>query len=133
VTAPILQRLEFIYMPSADPAAEIEHFEQALGARIVFAIERFGTRVAMVELGSGNPTLLFAAHLEGERPILVYRVEDLNAATGQLRERGCEISEEFGIPPGEIRAIETPGGHRLAIYEETRPDRIGSIAGRRDF
>jgi Glyoxalase/Bleomycin resistance protein/Dioxygenase superfamily len=133
VTAPILQSLDFVYMPSADPAAEMAWFERSLGAEIVFAIERFGTRVAMLELGAGSPPLLLAAHLEGERPVLVYRVADLEAAAAALRERGCEVSEEFGIPPGPIRAIEAPGGHRLAIYEETRPDRLGSISGRRDF
>jgi hypothetical protein len=129
----VFKSLDFVYMPSADPAADVRHFEQAFGAEIVFAIERFGTRVAMVELGSGGPPLLFAAHLEGERPILVYRVDDLDSAAALLRERGCAVSEEFGIPPGPIRNVETPGGNRIAIYELTRPGRLESIAGRRDF
>jgi hypothetical protein len=125
--------LDFVYMPSPDPAADARHFEQALGAEIVFTIERFGTRVAMVRLGADSPALLFAAHLEGERAILVYRVEDLDAAAAQLRERGCAVGEEFGIPPGPIRGVDTPGGNRVAIYELTRPERMKSIAGRRDF
>jgi hypothetical protein len=132
VTARLLKSLDFIYMPSADPAAEVSHFEQALGAKVVFAIKRFGTRVAMVELGSG-PALLFAAHLEGERPVLVYRVDDLDLAAEQLGERGCAVGEEFEIPPGRVRAIDAAGGHRIAIYEQTRPERLRSISGRRDF
>jgi hypothetical protein len=129
----MFQSLDFIYMPSPDAAADIGHFERQMGAEIIFAIERFGTRVAMVRLGDGSPALLFAEHLEGERPILVYRVDDLDAGAERLRERGCEVSEEFGIPPGPIRAIDTPGGHRLAIYESTRPETLESLAGRRDF
>ena len=119
-------------MPSPDPAEDVRHLERTLGAEVVFTIERFGTRVAMVELG-GSPAVLFAAHLQGERPILVYRVDDLDAAAAQLRERGCAVSEQFEIPPGRIRGIETPGGNRFAAYEETRPERMQSIRGRRDF
>src|SRR5205085_8008433 len=62
-----LESLDFLYMPSGDPAAELEYFERVLGAQVAFAIEAFGTRVAMVRLAEGPPALLLAGHLEGER------------------------------------------------------------------
>jgi hypothetical protein len=126
-----LERLDFIYMPSADPARDLDWFEKTLGAEVVFAIERFGTRVAMVRPAAG-PAILLAGHLEGQ-PILVFRVESLDEATRELEGEGAVVSGEFGIPPGEIREIEAPGGQRLAIYEETRPERIASMTGRRDW
>ena len=126
------ESLDFVYMPSRDPAAELAWFEQTLGAEVVFAIERFGTRVAMVQPADG-PAILLAGHLEGERPVLVFRVESLDAATAEAEASGAVVSEEFGIPHGPVREIETPGGHRLAIYELTRPERAASLAGRRDF
>ena len=128
-----LQRLDFVYAPSADAAADVRHFEAAFGAEVVFTIERFGTRVAMVRLGENSPALLFAEHLEGDRPVLVYRVDDLEAAATELRERGYEVGAESGIPHGPIRTIGTPGGNRLAIYQLTRPERAEQIEGRRDF
>ena len=127
-----LETLDFIYMPSRDPAAELEWFETTLGADVVFAIEAFATRVAMVQPAAG-PALLLAGHLEGERPVLVFRVESLDAATAEAEASGAAVSDEFGIPHGPVREIETPGGHRLAIYELTRPERAASLAGRRDF
>jgi hypothetical protein len=127
------ESLDFVYMPSRDPAGEAGYFSETLGGEIVFAIEAFGTRVTMVKLIEGPPALLFAGHLEGERPILVYRVADLDAAAADLRQRGCEIGEPFGIPHGPCREIEAPGGHRLAIYELTRPEVSERLAGRRDF
>lgn len=127
------ERLDFLYMPSRDPASEARYFAEAIGARLVFAIEAFGARVAMVELADDAPALLFADHLEGERPILVYRVADLEATTAELRERDCEIGEPFGIPPGPCAEIEARGGHRLAIYELTRPEAGEHLTGRRDF
>ena len=127
-----LESLDFLYMPSPDPAAELAWFEQTLGAEVVFAIEAFGTRVAMLQPAAG-PAVLLAGHLEGDRPVLVFRVESLDAAAAELQAAGASVSEEFGIPHGPVREIEAPGGHRLAIYELTRPETLDHLAGRRDF
>jgi predicted enzyme related to lactoylglutathione lyase len=126
------ESLDFVYMPSRDPAAELEWFEQTLGAEVVFAIERFGTRVAMVQPAEG-PAILLAGHLAGERPIFVFRVESLDATAAELKAAGAQVSDEFGIPHGPIREIEAPGGHRLAIYQLTRPETAAAIRGRRDW
>ena len=125
--------LDFLYMPSRDPAGELAHFERALGAEVVFAIEAFGARVAMVRLAGGPPDLLLADHLEGERPVLVYRVTDLDAAVAQLEAAGADPGPRFGIPHGPCCEVTTPGGHRLALYELTRPEAGDHLAGRRDF
>jgi hypothetical protein len=120
-------------MPSRDPAADLRYFSEALGAEVVFAIEAFDTRVAMIRLGEESPPLLLAGHLDGERPILVYRVSDLEAASAELRDGGCDVTEPFGIPHGPCAEVSSPGGHRLAIYQLTRPEARERLAGRRDF
>jgi hypothetical protein len=131
-TALPFEQLDFLYMPSKDVAAEVEHFATVLGGEIVFAIEAFGTRVAMVRLGVG-PDLLLAEHLEGERPVLVYKVADLERAMDELDARGWQREPVFGIPDGPICSFTTPGGHRIAIYELTRPQAANRFEGRRDF
>ena len=128
------ERLDFVYMPSRDVAADMERFESLLGGTIAFAIEAFGARVAMIRLASGPPELLLADHLEGERPVLVYRVPDLAAAAEELRRRGLEPGPELGIPHGPMHSFELPGGaQRVAIYELTRPQARTRFEGRRDF
>jgi catechol 2,3-dioxygenase-like lactoylglutathione lyase family enzyme len=129
----LIEGLDFIYMPTADAARDLGFYRDVLGAEIVFAIEAFGTRVARVHLGDGRPALLLAEHLEGERPVLVFRVGDLEAAIGDLEARGLRPGPRFGIPHGPGCSIEVPGGHRLAIYERTRPEADAHLAGRRDF
>jgi hypothetical protein len=99
----------------------------------VFAIESMGTRVAMVELTDEPPRIVLAGHLEGDRPILVYRVADLAAAERTLDGLGWPPGHELEIPQGPVRSFETPGGQRLAIYQLTRPGVIESFSGRRDF
>jgi hypothetical protein len=126
-------QLDFLYTPSSDVAADMEGFATALGANIEFAIEAYGTRVAMLRLSDGPPAILFTDHLEGERPIMVYRVADLDRAVEQLEARGFGPGPRFGIPHGPICSFEAPGGHRVAIYELTRPGVAERFAGRRDF
>jgi catechol 2,3-dioxygenase-like lactoylglutathione lyase family enzyme len=127
------ERLDFLYTPSRDVKADAEFFTEVLGGRLAFAVESMGTRVAAVELTEDAPLLLFADHVEGERPVLVYRVRDLDAALAELEERGWEREGTFEIPHGPICSFRTPGGHRVAIYQLTRPEAAHHFEGRRDF
>ena len=133
VTDMTLEQLDFVYMPSHDVAADMSYFRDVLGGRLVFAIDAMGIRVAMLELGEESPRVLLAGHLEGERPILVYRVPELAAAMAALVSRGWASEGTFEIPQGPCCSFSTPGGHRIAIYELRRPEVVADFAGRRDF
>jgi hypothetical protein len=128
-----LGALDFVYLPSRNVADDLKHFTRGVGGELVFAIERFGTRVAMVELGDEPPALLLAEHLEGDQPVLVYRVEDLERTLDELGERGVSVAARFGIPHGPGAELVNPGPQRIAVYELTRPERAASLKGRRDF
>ena len=129
----MFDRLDFIYLPSRDVAADLKHFTGGLGAEVIFAIEAFGTRVAMARLAPDPPPLLLAGHLPGDQPILVYRVENLDQAIAELRERHVEVGVHFEIPHGRGVEVPDPGPQRLAVYERTRPEADERLAGRRDF
>ena len=127
------ERLDFVYMPSRDVEADVRYFTDVLGARLTFAVDGMGTRVAMVELSEEPPRLLLAGHLEGDRPVLVYRVQDIDEAMDDLESRGWQRGQTLEIPQGPICSFMTPGGHRLAIYQLTRPEVGEHFEGRRDF
>jgi hypothetical protein len=129
----LFANLDFVYMPSRDPAADSRHFTDSLGAQLVFAIEAFGTRVAMVSLTESSPAVLLAGHLDGDQPVLVYRVADLEQAIDELAGRGTSVIARFEIPHGPGAELMTPGPQRIAIYQLTRPDAPNRLAGRRDF
>jgi len=126
-------QLDYLYMPSRDVAVDLRFLVDVLGGRTVFAIDGMGAQVAMVELGEPPPHVLLADHLEGDAPVLVYRVADLDAAIATLRQRGWKGGTRLEIPQGPICSFVDPGGHRLAIYQLTRPQVIESFVGRRDF
>ena len=129
----IFEGLDFIYMPSADVAGDVRYFTDVLGARLVFAVEGMGTRVAMVELTDQPPRILLAGHLEGDRQVLVYRVADLEHAMRELTARGWQRGHKLEIPHGPVCTFASPGGHRLAVYQLTRPEAAEHFVGRRDF
>ena len=125
--------LDFLYTPSHDVAADLHVFEDVLGARVRFAIDGMGTRVAAVELAEGAPLILLTDHLEGERAIAVFRVDDLPATMADLRSRGWSPDNTFEIPHGPCCSFRTPGGHSLALYKLARPEVAEHFAGRFDF
>src|SRR3954452_21613959 len=129
----MFDQLDFVYMPSRDVAADIAHYTEKLGGEVVFAIERFDTRVAMVRLAADLPELVLAEHLEGDQPVLLYRVADLDETVADLTQSGAELGERFEFPYGFGAEILSDGPQRLAVYERSRAERGDSLAGRRDF
>lgn len=127
------QNLDFLYMPSRDVAEDLAFFSEVLGGHVVFAIDSMGTRVAAVRLTEDPPLVLLTDHLEGDRPILVYRVPDLGTALTELEGRGWRREHTFEIPHGPICSFEGAGGHRVALYQLTRPEVAEHFEGRRDF
>lgn len=127
------QQLDFVYTPSTDVAADLGYFSEVLGGRVVFAVEAMGTRVAAVQFTEGPPLVLLADHVKGDRPILVYRVADLGAALVALAARGWEQQQTLEIPHGPCCSFRTPSGHRIALYQLTRPEVASHFDGRRDF
>jgi hypothetical protein len=130
---PPFEQLDFLYTPSRDVAADLAYFTDVLGGHVVFAIDGMGTRVAALELTEGPPLVLLTDHLDGDRPVLVYRVADLGEATADLEARGWERGHTLEIPHGPVCSFTTPGGHRIAIYQLTRPEAAEHFVGRRDF
>jgi hypothetical protein len=127
------EQLDFLYVPSRDVADDLAFFSEVLGGQVVFAIDSMGTRVAAVRLTEAPPLVLLTDHLEGERPVLVFRVADLGVALTELEGRGWRREHTFEIPHGPICSFEGAGGHRVALYQLTRPEVAEHFEGRRDF
>jgi hypothetical protein len=129
---PFIQ-LDYLYTPSQDVAADMAFFSDVLGGRIAFAIDSMGAKVAKIELTAGPPHILLTDHLEGDRPIFIYRVDDLEEAVAALRKKGWKKGRSVEIPMGPCRSFSAPGGHRIALYELSRPGAGQHFEGRRDF
>jgi hypothetical protein len=127
------EELDFLYTPSRDVPADMADFVNVLGAHVVFAIDDGGIQAALLELTDGSPRILLTSHVEGDRPIMVFRVADHAATVATLRKRGWKPARSLEIPQGPCSSFRTPGGHRVAVYQVVRPGVLGHFAGRRDF
>ncbi|MDP9276529.1 MAG: VOC family protein [Chloroflexota bacterium] len=125
--------LDFLYVPSADVAADATYWVNVLGARLVFAVDGMGARVAMLELGSSGPHVLLTDHLEDKRTVLIYRAENLDRTMKELQAKGWKRGRSLEIPHGPCVSFATPGGQRVAIYQLARPEVAKHFVGRMDF
>ena len=119
----MFDRLDFVYLPSRNVAADLEQSPSRLSAH---AWRWCGWPRIL-------PPLLLAGHLQGDQPVLVYRVEDLDQGVAELRDRQVELGSGFEIPHGRGVEVTNPGPQRVALYERTRPEADERLAGRRDF
>jgi hypothetical protein len=127
----VFESLDFIYTPTADVDEAAAHYCESLGAELVFKVRAMGTTVAALRVSQHGPLVLLAGHLHGERPILVYRVNDYTAAIDAFTEAGIEL-EELEIPHGPCATFRAVGDQRFAVYELTRPEANEHFNGRID-
>jgi hypothetical protein len=125
-------QLDYLYTPSKDVAADAKLFTDVLGGRLAFAVEGMGARVAMIELTDGPPQILLTDHLEGDRSIYIYRVEDVSRTVASLKRHGLEGERRLEIPMGSCSSF-VLNGHRIAVYEASRPGVLEHFLGRHDF
>ena len=67
-----------------------------------------------------------------DRPLLVHRVQDIHAAMDDFESRGRQRGQTLEITHRPICSFTTPAGHRLAIYQLTRPEVGEHLGGMRD-
>jgi catechol 2,3-dioxygenase-like lactoylglutathione lyase family enzyme len=125
----VFQSLDYVYVPTADVDASAQRYVEALGAELVWKVRGMGTVVACLRVADEGPQILLSGHLEGENPILIYRVPDYAEAVAALRAAATEL-HEVELPPGPCATFRAPGGQRLAVYERTRPGVEEHFAGR---
>ncbi len=126
--------LDFIYVPAPDIARAVEFYVSVLGGELIWKIRDQETVVANVRISQSRPELLLANHLEGDVPILIYRVDDLDAVIAALKGRGWQPEgEPFEIPHGPCVTFMDPNGQRFALYQLVRPEMDAHFAGRIDL
>ncbi|HVC75911.1 MAG TPA: hypothetical protein VND96_05270 [Candidatus Micrarchaeaceae archaeon] len=126
-------QLDYRYVPSSDVAKDLAYFTGVLGGELAFAVEGMGARVVLIRLSQGPPHILLTDHLDGDRSILIYCVDNFDSALADLKPRGWKKGQTLEIPMGPCCSFTTPGGQWIAVYEPSRPEVANHFLGRRDF
>jgi hypothetical protein len=128
----VFESLDFVYVPTEDVDASARRYVEELGAELVWKVRGMGTVVAHLRVSEGGPAILLSGHLEGETPILIYRVASYQDTIDALRAAGASDLREVEIPHGPCATFRAPGGQRFAVYELARPNADEFFAGRMD-
>jgi catechol 2,3-dioxygenase-like lactoylglutathione lyase family enzyme len=128
-----IEALDIVYAPSRDVEADLRFYRDILGARIAFAIEAIGTRVAEVAVAPEGPRLILADHLPADGPIFLHRVSDLDETLAELRTSGLRLEGRVELPLGPCATLRSPGGQHVGLYQLTRPEVDQHFVGRADF
>ena len=128
----MFESLDFVYAPTSEVDAAAARHVKVLGAELVWKVRAMDTTVAALRVSDAGPQILLSGHLQGERPILVYRVADYRQSVAALRAAGLTEVEELEIPYGPCAAFRLEGGQRYAVYQLTRPDADQHFFGRFD-
>ncbi len=124
--------LDFVYVPTPDVNAAADHYVELFGAHLEWKVRGMGTMVACLRVSQDGPSVLLSGHLEGENPILVYRVVDYDATIAHLRAEELTDIRELEIPHGPCASFRAPGGQRVAVYQLVRPGVEAHFTGRFD-
>lgn len=124
--------LDFVYVPTTDVDVAASAYVDALGATMEWKVRGMDTVVACLRLAGEGPAILLSGHLDGDVPVLVYRVTDYYATVAGLRARGLAPITELEIPHGPCASFRAPGGQRYAVYQLVRPEAADHFNGRFD-
>src|SRR4051812_10655777 len=132
MTELVFESLDYVYVPTADVDLAARRYQDELGAELVFKVRGMDMVVACVRVAKQGPAILLSGHLEGDVPILIYRVTDFDDAVARLRDVGIDHIHQLEIPHGPCASFHVADGQRVAIYELTRPEAAASFDGRID-
>jgi hypothetical protein len=128
----MFESLDFIYAPTGDVDGAAAQHVEVLGAEPLWTVRAMDTTVAALRVSDLGPQILLSGHLQGERPVLVYRVADYQQSVARLRAAGLTGVRELEIPHGPCAAFALEGGQRYAVYQLSRPDADQYFTGRFD-
>ena len=118
---PMIGRLVYLYMGSADVAADLEFYTSTLGGEVVWRVTSGDHTNAAVRLGEG-PLVVLADHREARTVRHIWAVDDIDATVARLKSAGWAGADApLELPDGPCLLLADPSGNELGLLHETRP------------
>jgi hypothetical protein len=131
----MFESLDFLYVPSPNIQESISYYTKVLDGKLLWKIHAYGVWVACVKLSADKaepPYILLADHIEKKDLMLIYRVNDLDKTSSDLRPRGWKEEKRLEIPNDPCCTFRDPADNHIAIYENKCPNVMEEFKGRID-
>jgi hypothetical protein len=129
----VFESLDFLYVPAPNIQESIRYYTNILDGELLWKIHAYGVWVACIKLSNKQePYILLADHIEKKDMILIYRVNNLDKTSSDLKSRGWMQEKRLEIPNGPCCTFRDPAGNHIAIYENKRPSVMEEFKGRID-
>ena len=113
--------LRYLYIGTAALDDDLELWTSRLVCARAWRFQRFGADVAGLITPGEGPMVLLADHVEAGAVLPIYEVDELKRARAALR---GVAHERLETPDGPCLVLETPGGARIGLLEQVRPNAL---------
>jgi catechol 2,3-dioxygenase-like lactoylglutathione lyase family enzyme len=100
-----------------DVDAALDFYVGTLGLEVRSDRSDFGITGAWLDAGGQQVHLIGTTPPEDRGQHFALRVEDLDAAVSELRERGIQVSEVMGVGTGRQAFLSDPAGNRVELHQ----------------
>jgi predicted enzyme related to lactoylglutathione lyase len=128
----VFESLDFLYVPAPNIDQSIKYYTEILDGKLHWKIHAYGVWVACIGLSDKEPYILLADHIEKKDLMLIYRVDNLDKTSSDLKSRGWVEEKRLEIPNGPCCTFRDPAGNHIGIYENKRPNVMEEFKGRID-
>ena len=128
----MFESLDFLYIPAPNIQESITYYTKVLEGELLWKVHAYGVWVACIRLSEKEPYILLADHIERKDLMLIYRVDNLDKASSELRARGWREEKRLEIPVGPCLTFRDPADNSIVIYENRRPHVMRDFKGRID-
>lgn len=121
----MIKEIAYTAYPSSDVKPTREWYEKTLGLKFNAPFEEEGVeKYNEAKVGSGYFSLMTTEWLQrdpGTGAGITFEVENMDAAIGQLREKGVAIEDPMDTPVCRIATFEDPEGNQIILHQITVP------------
>jgi predicted enzyme related to lactoylglutathione lyase len=109
---------------TADVAAALAWYNEALGADLVWHFQAFGADVAAVSIdpSGSSPLVVLADHRPVPSCLPIWAVADIDATAEWLHATGWgDAMTRVEVPDGPCLVLRDPSGNEVALLQQDRP------------
>lgn len=116
------KNLEYLYVGCNDFDADVRFYKDTIKAELLWAFNKFGSKVAAFKMAYG-PILLLADHKKAPSIEPIFTVDNLETVVKSLKEKGItKLDGPIDTPNGKAYSFKDLGGNQFSLLQNENPE-----------